>query len=184
MNIIDYYNSFEIASYQNYQINHKHNFFLFNELCKLENLFSKNNIRFVITGSLSLVLHYKKIYRKINDLDIIINNRDIFLCLSLLRNSFNIISDNDLGKNIIDFRKNKHNTIVLKPKSLKYKLDLINYNQSLDEKVYITNIEEVKYYYKLPWIGKLDRKSKKDIDDINFYIPDFFNKKLLRSDNT
>lgn len=153
MSIIDYYKSALKVVYKNYKINDYHSTLVLEGLEQLEEIFRKNCINFLITGSISHLFHYKKIYRTIKDIDIFINDKDLIKILSLLKNSFDIYhqTNTTVPKQIENFKFKQDNYIKLKSIKLKYGLDLINYNDlGSSRKIFIANFDKTTYHYVLP----------------------------------
>jgi hypothetical protein len=74
--------------YKNYKINTVHNNLVYQTLFKVDDYFKEINEKYLIGGSLSLALRYKKVYRTIKDIDLNVCKYNFNNLNNLLRGCF------------------------------------------------------------------------------------------------
>jgi hypothetical protein len=134
----------------------------------------KYKIDFVLTGGLGAVLYYKKIYRKIEDIDLIINEKDIREWFKIFQNNYDFCYENHYelspAKRLKDFFDKKINSLVFKDNEYQVKIEIIRALESFgssdlkfkDHLIKVKNPEE-------SFRNKINYKRTKDFEDWEFF---------------
>jgi hypothetical protein len=102
-----YYSEIEKVNFENYNIDDKHNLFVLENLEKLIRIFNKSKINFIISGNIAWIFLYKKMYRNIGDIDIVIPDTDIHKIMDIIYlNKYELIFKNYTKCNPIVLFKN------------------------------------------------------------------------------
>jgi len=182
MNVKKYYNKIEKINHKNYTINHEFNILLLQELECISNFTKKENLYFSIIGTLGCIFHTNKIYRTLNDIDILIEKTDFKKWLDYLSKNYNFkyTSTNLLFKSVSQFiqeQVSKNGGIpFVKRSNTKIQLELFfvdNFNIHKD-KFFNKVIEKSYIKYRIPYKYRPFEKvhfydRQKDNDDIQFY---------------
>jgi hypothetical protein len=159
------YNDFEVVQYKDYIIDHDQNIKLLETLCEFIGATKDSNLNYYLTGSISLAIISKKVYRTWGDIDVIVDKDSIYKWIALLpKKKWHYY---DFNKDITRVFYSKYNNYV--------ELNIRENSLYLYDKKYL-NIQE---YYGIR-VGnprpmffwkKNVRKNKKahDADDENFY---------------
>lgn len=179
MSLLDFYKSTEKISRIGYQIDHVKNILILDFFEKVAKTLNDNCIPFVTTGSLGATFYSKKCYRTFEDIDIMIENKDLLKTLYLLKDSFNIhlpieqsstevLKHFQMGHNI----ESSRNPIILESILTKVKLEIFIYNYEHYRKVYILNLNKISYCYTMPSkiIDNNYWNRQKDMDDIEVHM--------------
>jgi hypothetical protein len=155
----------EICKFKEYKIDTAQIYYIFDYLKEVITILNKYNIDFAISGSLALILQSKKIYRKIKDIDIVLNEPlRQFEIEALLNENFNyVLTDYDkiiFNKNDISIEfhvKTYHSNNVFDNSDFR----LLSYENN---QVNVINISQILRHKKLTYSNR-----QKDIDDELFY---------------
>jgi hypothetical protein len=172
--MLNFYRNLEKVSFKNYIIDDNKNLNLLFVLYQLHEKLSAHDLDFKITGVWALILESKKIYRTVNDLDIIILQKNFKKYLEVLKNDFLFLSDPNLDpKEFLIKSLNKKTTKLFRFRNIEYQniLDLI-LTQNIDNRLTkVSNISNFKIKYRLP---------------LKFLMPsnsDYFYKRNIDSDD-
>ena len=155
----------EICKFKDYEIDETEIYYIFDYLKEVIIILNKYNMDFAISGSLALILQSKKIYRKIKDIDIVLNEplRQSEIEGLLNENFRYVLTDYDkiiFNKNDISIEfhvKTHHSNNVFDNSDSK----LLSYENN---QVSVINISQILRHKKLSYIDR-----QKDIDDELFY---------------
>jgi hypothetical protein len=185
MSIIEYYATADKTAYKNFNIHKEKDLILLKELEFIVKLLNEYNLKFFITGTLGLFLHFHKIHREFRDIDLLVVNK-YFLFLNALKKDYqlyNLFGD-DSQKEILDkIKKNKMHILYLSSIKNNSRLDLISFDYhrrilneknhfvpELYKKNYTKQFEGIEYPYVIVPKNHLDMCSRKeDNEDILFY---------------
>ena len=177
--IIDY-DKIEKIHFLNKDFDHDFNIKV---LKTFENLFLKTlelKIDFVVTGGFGSLLYYKKIYRKIEDIDLLINRQDIEKWFLLFKDNYDFCYEEFYefypAQRLKDFFNKKVESLIFKDNEHQVKIEIIT-RPCFDYK----EVEFNNYFFKVAfpnfsYENKLKFKRPKDVEDWKF-----FNKYLVDS---
>ena len=177
-NFTEFYSQIEKADYKNdyYQIDHRYNLVHIETLQYICDLSKEHQFDFRLTGAWAFVLETNKIYRTINDIDIIIPKKDFKLFLELIDKDFTYFYDEDPKSFFIKALARKSKMFRFKDKKdLEKTIDVILTDQPTDHLYKNKVIGNYNIKYRLPY-KFLKREDEYfnygrgiDSDDENFY---------------
>jgi hypothetical protein len=176
-NAINFYESFNEIKYKDYEIDHSHNLILITTLLEFHDKFKSNNIEFKLTGVWGLIFETNQLYRTINDLDLIIQKKDLKKCVQILKNDyFYLVKEGSDPKDFFlkSLKRKSTQLFRIKNKSNNTIVDLFlsqNFNNSLTK---IKKFNNYIFKYRLPFKflkfnTDFNYKRKIDNDDLEFY---------------
>lgn len=181
MKFDDFYSSLEKIPFLDYEIDDTHNLDILSEFKFILTLAKEHNLQIGVTGSISCLFYTNKIYRSINDLDFIVEYKDIKKWLLLLKERYNyfkwLYDEKHSNENIQKkFFKKEHLQLTLENKlnkNLKIEFFVQNfklYTQCLKFLERRFNEFNISYHIPLKFIKKeYFYNRQKDYDDISFY---------------
>lgn len=158
--------NFETCKFKDYEIDTYHNNKIFSVFEECIDILLKNNIEFMVGGSIGLILNTNKIYRNIGDIDFnILNSLDPNQIDVFKKNNFSLLNFRKLGKNLLS--KNnvvvEFNFLIIDYKSIFKNSKNFDY---ITSKINLLSVNDI-------FLGK--KKSmqneirQKDLDDMEFY---------------
>lgn len=182
MDIKNYYKTIKKIKYLNYTIDSEFNILLLEELNHINDFAKKENLYFSVIGTLGCIFHTNKIYRTLNDIDLLIEKADFKKWLNFLNKDYNFkyTSENLFFKSVSQFVKeqisNNGGISFVKRLNPKIQIELFftdNINIHKD-KFFNKIIGNAYIKYRLPYKYRPFKKDhfynrQKDIDDIKFY---------------
>jgi hypothetical protein len=173
--IIDY-DKIEKIPYLNSEINHEFNL---RSIRAFEKLYFKaldEKIDFILTGGMGSLLYFKKIYRTLNDIDFLINIKDLNKWFKVFKNGYDFCYEDHYKQNpsqrIKDFKNKKINSLIFLDNEFKVKIEIINSELSkildfyeIEINTYSFKIKEPLYSYR----NKITFRRKKDFEDWGFF---------------
>lgn len=168
--------------YKNYIINNKKNKIVFDILYKLLLLSEANNLSYYLSGSISSLFQFKKIYRTVKDIDLIIKKEDLTKWVDLILSIDNgyypffyektfeeavtnwVNSENNPIKRVISFKNRNKNTCSI---------DFIHFDNNishLKQTIQIENLN-INYLPSIKLIKKLESTHRLiDYEDMRFLL--------------
>jgi hypothetical protein len=181
--IIDY-NKIEKIPYLNSKIDHEFNLRLIKAFEKLYFKILDEKIEFILTGGLGSCLYYKKIYRTLLDIDLLIEDKDLGKWYRVFKEgAYNFCYEDHYKQNpvqrIEDFKNRKINSLIFLDNEFKVKIEIINSEFSkimdfheIEINTFTLKVIQPFYSYK----NKITFRRKKDLEDW-----EFFNKFLINT---
>jgi hypothetical protein len=170
-----YLHKIQKIKYKNYEIDDIKNLFIFDNLFEIQKLSNLSGLDYIATGSCAIVLHSNKIYRSLNDLDLVINIKDLYQWINIINKIYNF---NFIGEPVeyFEYCLNEDRLLSFSHKKNKMNLDIcvVSDNHPWNpKKILNKEINDYKYNYCLPLKMKKTNKSfyNRDIDsdDMDFY---------------
>jgi hypothetical protein len=180
-----YINNVEKVKYKDYEINNEKNLLLFDNLNQIQELSQKLKMYYVISGSWALVLHTDTIYRTIQDIDIIIDIKNLQKWMTSLIDIYDFYY---IGNPVEFFEYCINNYRLLpfihKQNKMKLEISVVNDKHPWNKYqnfFYTKKINSNLYTYSLPLKTQKAEgffyNRPRDIDDLDFYLPLINNKR-------
>jgi hypothetical protein len=181
--IIEIYNNIEKISYKNYLIDHNFNLnllFLLNDICILA---QENNLDFKLTGAWAFVFKTNKIYRSINDIDLLILRKDFKSWIRALDRDYGLLYEDHPQEFVKKTLQNNSPIFRFKHKNDENKtidIFILNEFSILPNKFSYSKYEEISLSgfnikYRLPYKFLKPKEGYEygrdiDSDDVSFYL--------------
>jgi len=170
------YSKIEKIKFHSEDIDHDFNIRIFNTFEKLYHKAKEKNLDFIITGGLGSCLLYKKIYRTITDIDILIIPGDIRRWFEVFIQGYDFCFEDSYTDNpsqrLRDFFNNQIKSLVFMDDEYKCKIEIINMTISKDisHSIVIENNYPIKIKNQyFSYTNKLTFGREKDFVDWEFF---------------
>lgn len=170
------YSKIEKIKFHNQEIDHNFNINIFKTFEKLYHKAKEKNLDFILSGGLGSCLLYKKIYRTIKDIDILIMPRDVTKWFEIFVQGYDFCFEehyvNNPSQRLRDFFNNQIKSLVFMDDEYKCKIEIINVLKTRDasHSIIIENDHPIKIKNQyFSYRNKLTFGREKDFVDWEFF---------------